>query len=66
MQGILMHGILMQGILMHGILMHGILMQWILFVEKRIKKLKTSKTVCRIYVKNKYSLARKEVGDKLI
>jgi len=34
--------------------------------EKRIKKLKTSKTVCRIYVKNKYSLARKEVGDKLI
>jgi len=34
--------------------------------EKRIKKLKTSKTVCRVYVKNKYSLARKEVGDKLI
>ena len=34
--------------------------------EKRIKKLKTSKTVCRVYVKNKYSLVRQEVGDKLI
>ena len=34
--------------------------------EKRIKKLKTSKTKCRVYVKNKYSLVRQEVGDKLI
>ena len=34
--------------------------------EKRIKKLKTSKTICRVYVKNKYSLVRQEVGDKLI
>ena len=34
--------------------------------EKRIKKLKTSKTICRVYVKNKYSLVRQEVGDELI
>ena len=34
--------------------------------EKRIKKLKTSKTVCRVYVKNKYSLVRQEVGDELL
>ena len=34
--------------------------------EKRIKKLKTSKTICRVYIKNKYSLVRQEVGDKLI
>ena len=34
--------------------------------EKRIKKLKTSKTICRVYVKNKYSLVRQEVGDELL
>jgi len=48
-----MHRILMHGILMHGILMHGI-------CEKRIKKSKDAKTICRIYVKDRSNLERKE------
>ena len=36
---------------------------WDIIIEKRIKKTKTAKTICRVYITNKSKLERKERGN---
>ena len=39
---------------------------WDIICEKRIKKSKTAKTICRVFITNKSELKRKERGEELV